>query len=70
MDKLTINNRVTKSDLLLAGWHSIYEGTINKEYWVHPKVIGGHDLKTAKKLQGILKDNVFENGWALCDYKR
>lgn len=56
-----INNRVTRSDLLLAGWHSIYEGDIDREYWVHPKVVGGHELKVARKIQKILAKNIFEN---------
>lgn len=53
IDKLMSEDweKITKSDLLLAGWHSVYEGEFYRELWHHPKVLGGHTRSGAKYIQ-------------------
>jgi len=45
--------RITKSDLLLAGWHSVYYGR-GGERWEHPKVLGTVPFREAIDMQKVL----------------
>ncbi len=55
MDKLP-SAHITKSDLLLAGWHNVYRA--GNDEWHHPKLAAGYTLSDAKhatKLFGLDK---------------
>lgn len=55
-DKLT-RAPITKSDLLLAGWHNVYRD--GNDEWHHPKLAGGGftlaKAKAATRIYGVDK---------------
>lgn len=55
--------RVTKNDLLLAGWHSIWNGQLGSR-WAHPRVLvrGGGDLKFSDAAAILKKRGIDDMG--------